>query len=68
MNCLPFEKIEEKEDYKEEKETRKDNKNDPITRVSNEIKNLYNDEDEMPGKNIGYDDNIKTSNNLEEGI
>ena len=68
MNNLPFEKIEE-EDYKDEKNMNKKNNNfkDRISKVSIEIKNMYNDEDEMPGKNIGYDDNIKTNNNFEEG-
>ena len=67
MNSLPFEKIDE-EDDKEEKEVKyTNNKKDRLTKVNNAIKNLYYDEDEIPGKNIGYDENFKTSNNFEEG-
>ena len=67
MNSLPFEKIDE-EDDKEEKEVKNIyNKKERLTKVNNAIKNKYNDEDEIPGENIGYDENFKTSNNFEEG-
>ena len=62
MNSLTFDKIEEEYD-------KEDNCiNDRITVVNNAIKNLYNDEDENPGKNILYAENLKISNNFEEGL
>ena len=62
MNSLTFDKIEEEDD-------KEDNCiNDRITVVNNAIKNLYNDEDENPGKNILYAENLKISNNFEEGL
>ena len=68
MNSLNFDKIEEEDDKEEKEENKTDNNAiSRITKVGNAIKNLFNDEDELPGKNIEYAENVKTTNNFEEG-
>ena len=68
MNSLNFEKIEEEDDKEEKEENKKDNNEiSRITKVGNAIKNLFNDEDEIPGKNIEYAEKVKITNNFEEG-
>ena len=58
---LTFDKIEEEDDGEE------NNINDRITVVNNSIKNIYNDENEISGKNILYAEKFKISNNFKEG-
>ena len=42
-------------------------KRDRITTLDNSFKNLYDNEEEIPGKNILYAENVKVTNNFEEG-
>ena len=64
--CNTINKIIEEEDPDDN--TKKNNLiRDRITIVDNSMKNLYVNEEEIPGKNILYADNIKITNNFEEG-
>ena len=67
MNGITFDKIEEEEDNKEENKI--NNKNYINESLNNSIKDIYNDEKEIPGKNICYDENAKNNrnNSYEEG-
>ena len=53
-----------KEDNEEKQKMRK---RDRITMVNNAIKNIYIDENDMPGKNILYNQNLKLTNKFQEG-
>lgn len=68
-NCNTINKIIEEEDHDDPDDNTKKNNliRDRITIVDNSIKNLYVNEEEIPGKNILYADNIKITNNFEEG-
>ena len=51
----------------ENEEKQKMRKRDRITMVNNAIKNIYIDENDMPGKNILYNQNLKLTNKFQEG-
>ena len=60
LNSMPFDKIEEEDDKEGKKNIKK--KIDRLTIVDNSIKNLYIDENEIPGKNIQYAEVGKINN------
>ena len=70
-NCNTINKIIEEEDHDDHDHDDDIKKNnlirDRITIVDNSMKNLYVNEEEIPGKNILYTDNIKITKNFEEG-
>ena len=60
LNSMPFDKIEEEDDKEGKKNIKK--KIDRLTIVDNSKKNLYIDENEIPGKNIQYAEVGKINN------
>ena len=60
LNSMPFDKIEEEDDKEGKKNIKK--KIDRLTIVDNSKKNLYIDENEIPGKNIQYAEIGKINN------